>query len=139
MTDSPALSISWELTEAAWAEAAAARYDEEAGDDPFYWAPMDGVFDVRVRDTVVLHSDPASVTHAAARGMKRGLGRCDLGPGFDLPVFLGSESLGFACGAAGVPWGIISAYSSYSSPPRWSGRCIYIGIGFGQVAKWENC
>lgn len=66
MTESPALSISWAMTEAAWAEAAAARYDEDGGDDPFYWAPMDGVFDVRVGDTIVLHRGPASVTHAAA-------------------------------------------------------------------------
>jgi hypothetical protein len=70
MTGSRALSISWEMTEAAWAEAAAARYDDEDGDggvDPFYWAPMDGLFDVRVGDTVVVHRDPTSITNVAAQ------------------------------------------------------------------------
>jgi hypothetical protein len=68
MTESPALSISWKMTEAAWVEAAAARYNEEdGGDDPFYWAPMDGLFDVRVGDKVVLHRNPTSVAHVAAR------------------------------------------------------------------------
>ena len=60
------------------------------------------------------------------------------GPGL-ICLFLGPVSLGFACGVAGILWGIVSAYFTYSSPPRWSGRCVYIGIGFGQVAKWEQC
>jgi hypothetical protein len=68
MADPPALSISWEMTEAAWAEAAAARYDEEEGGiDPFYWTPMDGVLEIRLGDVIVLHDFVGSVTQMAAR------------------------------------------------------------------------
>jgi len=60
------------------------------------------------------------------------------GPGL-VCLFLGPESAGVACGVAGVLWGLIFSYSSYSSPPPWNGECIYIGVGFGEVAFWENC
>ena len=60
------------------------------------------------------------------------------GPGL-ICYFLGPESFGFACLVAGTLWGIVSAYSDYGSPPPWTGRCIYIGVGFGEVAFWEKC
>jgi hypothetical protein len=60
------------------------------------------------------------------------------GPGL-ICAYLGPVTFGTACTVSGLIWGIVSAYFTYSSPPRWSGRCIYIGIGFGRVAKWEQC
>ncbi len=51
--------------------------------------------------------------------------------------FLGPESAGLACLVAGALWGIIAAYAW--TPPTWTGRCIYIGVGLGIVSKWERC
>lgn len=58
------------------------------------------------------------------------------GPGA-VCVLLGPPSLGTACLVAGALWAIISAYAW--TPPTWTGRCIYIGVGLGIVSKWERC
>lgn len=59
------------------------------------------------------------------------------GPGA-ICFFLGSETAGLACTAASALWGIVSAYVDF--PPSYNPhRCLYIGVGWRIVAKWESC
>jgi hypothetical protein len=58
------------------------------------------------------------------------------GPGL-VCALLGPPSLGAACAVAGALWSIISTFAY--TPPRWSGRCLYMGIGLGWTkVKWES-
>ena len=59
------------------------------------------------------------------------------GPGLICLVF-GAETAGAACAAAAAIWGLVSAY--VYSPPRYNAhRCMYFGVGFGIVAKFDAC
>lgn len=59
------------------------------------------------------------------------------GPGA-MCALLGPETLGWACVAAAALWAILGAY--FYAPPsmNWH-KCLYIGEGWGTVAKFDRC
>lgn len=59
-----------------------------------------------------------------------------VGPG-SICLLFGAETAGIACTVAAGIWGIIGAY--VDAPPDYSGKCMYIGVGVGNVTKLESC
>jgi hypothetical protein len=58
------------------------------------------------------------------------------GPG-GICLLFGSETAGIACTISG---GIYAVLSAYAFPiPQYTGKCLYAGIGVGEVVKLEKC
>lgn len=60
-----------------------------------------------------------------------------IGPG-SACLFVATFTAGLGCFAAASLWALISAY--VDTPPSYNAyKCLYIGIGFGEVAKFDRC
>ncbi len=58
------------------------------------------------------------------------------GPG-GICLLFGAESAGIACTLAGAIYAVLSAYAF--PIPTYTGKCLYAGIGVGEVVKLEKC